>query len=174
MQAQKESKFIQIILILAVLSISFFYSYICSDCFGIPDKLFEASVGLITFLSVFYAFVIMKDKNIFETAQQKLAKEIKRKETETLNNLTSKNWEKDINSLKKCSVGTRRIMSYLEVDKWILIGVLSFLSSIGFYLTGSKSPLLLQLQVLSFWIGFLLVTVIVLASFVCVKINKKN
>lgn len=136
----------------------------------LPD-IFMATIGLLTFVSIFYAIMISesfnKNKKVMEKVKQDhhLKIETLLKEIELAKNDLPQ-LDKILTNARSDNYKIKSLLDYLNFNKWVFVSVIAYLTSMISYLLPGDYSFMAGLQVISFWGGIFSTFVVVVAWYV--------
>ena len=136
-------------------------------------EIFYASIGLLTFTSIFYSFTISKGKEIIEKIKSEVKKEyeeIKKELKNKINTTKEETLSYELESIKTKLTDINTKLNYLNLNKWLFTAVLGYMVSIFLYIMRSDG-LIDFIQVLTFVISFYASLIIVTVWFI-INYNK--
>lgn len=162
------------VILVMLLGLGLLFSW--STLTGNIHDYFIASIGLLTFISIFYGFTVSSGRQLLIDVKKELEdkknKLVNRELKKIIKSKDKKNVTAQLKNVKIDVEDIEGMIHYLNLNVFLFIAVLSFLFSTVLYLV--SQPWATVGQVITFWIGVLASLLIVSSWFVANSLHSKN
>jgi len=141
------------------------------------NDLFVGAIGLLMFISIFYSLTISRGMEVVKNVKSILKKKQNKKIEDVLKKILKESDKMsklyELNEVRIEAHKIEAFIDYLNLNKWLFIAVAGYLTSIMFYLLPTSDGTT-AIQILSFWVGFTVSTLIVSSWFAANELEIKE